>query len=298
MRRPLSIAARIAALTIALFVCFAVAAGVSGVGDSSRTPGEATTGTAPLLVLCLLDTLVLTHIVLRSRWTGWRLVAAVFVVFYGSSTFMSQIESAVFVTRLPPGMLPRLLLMGALTVVPYSALAVLWLGKWNAGTATTEPTNERLVMTAGEWTWRLALIALAYLVLYFTFGYFIAWQDPAVRDYYGGVDEGSFLAHMESVIRDMPWLVPFQILRGILWALIALPVVRMMKGWWPETALAIGLAFAVLMNAQLLLPNPFMPEPVRMRHLVETASSNFIFGLFVGWLFTRRHESRRVAVTA
>jgi hypothetical protein len=25
-----------------------------------------------------------------------------------------------------------------------------------------------------------------------------------------------------------------------------------------------------------------MPEPVRMAHLAETASSNFVFGLFVG----------------
>ena len=60
---------------------------------------------------------------------------------------------------------------------------------------------------------------------------------------------------------------------------IALPVVRMMKGAWPETAPALSLLFAVVMNAQLLLLNPFMPQTVRMSHLIETASSNFVFGL-------------------
>jgi hypothetical protein len=28
----------------------------------------------------------------------------------------------------------------------------------------------------------------------------------------------------------------------------------------------------------LLLPNPLMPREVRMAHLLETASSNFLFG--------------------
>ena len=124
------------------------------------------------------------------------------------------------------------------------------------------------------------------MILYFSFGYFIAWRNPAVREYYGGTDPGGLLAQMRSVVRDTPWLVPFQIFRGLCWAAIALPMVRMLKGDWRETALAIGVTFALLGNVQLLLPNPYMPEPVRMAHLLETASSNFLFGLLVGWLMT------------
>jgi len=131
------------------------------------------------------------------------------------------------------------------------------------------------------------VIAVVYVTLYFTFGYFIAWKDPAVRAYYGGSDEGNFLAHMRTVMRDMPWLIPLQVLRAMLWTALALPVVRMMKGRWQETALSLGLLFSVVMNAQLLLPNPYMAEAVRMTHLVETATSNFIFGLLIGWLLTR-----------
>ncbi|OLD49726.1 MAG: hypothetical protein AUI63_02160 [Gemmatimonadetes bacterium 13_1_40CM_2_60_3] len=70
----------------------------------------------------------------------------------------------------------------------------------------------------------------------------------------------------------------------------------MLKGQRTETVLAIGLLFSVVMNAQLLLPNPYMPEPVRMAHLVETASSNLIFGVFVGWLLTQRHAFAKVAI--
>ena len=145
------------------------------------------------------------NLILRSRWTGWRLVAAVLVVFYGVTTFMPQIESAVFLTQLPPGTVPRLFLMGALIAAPFSLLSVPILGKWKSGTATLEP-EPRLAMEPGEIVWKLGVIAIVYVILYFTFGYFIAWQNPAVREYYGGVDNG-FVAQMRTILRDMPGLV-------------------------------------------------------------------------------------------
>ena len=287
MKTAAFVVLRVIALTIILFICFGVAAGVVGLAGNSQTSGQPGAGALPLLTVCFLETAVLTYLILRSRWSGWRLSAAVFFVFYGVTTFMAQIESAVFLTRLPPGVLPRLFLMGALIAAPFAVLAVLILGKWKGGAIYTPP-NSRLVLPARDWAWKLVVIAVVYLILYFTFGYFIAWRNPAVREYYGGTDPGSFLAQMGTVLRDRPWLIPFQIVRAMFWVALALPVIRMLKGQRSETALAVGLLFAVVMNARLLLPNPYMPEPVRMAHLVETASSNFIFGVFIGWLLTQR----------
>lgn len=243
-----------------------------------------------LLTVCFLNTIVLSYIILRSRWAGWRLIATVFFVFYGVMTFISQIESVVF-HILPPGMLPRLFLMGVLIAAPFSPLAVIILGKRKADTATAGEPNSRLLMPKKEWAWKMAVIAIAYVIFYSTFGYFIAWKNPAIQAYYGGIDEGSFFAHMKTVLISTPWFLPFQALRAMLWMLLALPVIRMMKGRWQETALAVGLLFAVLMNSQLLLPTPLMPEVVRMTHLIETASSNFIFGYLIVWLIHRHHSS-------
>jgi hypothetical protein len=295
MKTAAFVVLRVVALTIILFICFAVAAGAVGFAGNPQTSGQSGGGAIPLLAVCFLETVVMARLILRSRWTGWRLIAAIFFVFYGVTTFMPQIESAVFLTRLPPGMLPRLFLMGALIAAPFSVLAVLILGKRKAEIVSDEG-DSRLVMPASDWAWKLAVIAIVYVILYFTFGYFIAWRNPAVREYYGGIDPGSVVSQMGSVVRDTPWLIPFQVLRAMCWVALALPVIRMMKGQWPETALSIGLLFAVVMNAQLLLPNPYMPEPVRMAHLLETASSNFIFGVFVGWLLAAPHRYTRVAM--
>jgi hypothetical protein len=295
MKTAALLVGRVIVLTIVLFICISLAAGVVGQPPGSSAPEPSGSAALALVIVCVLDTIVLTHFILRSRWTGWRLAATVFLVFYGVSTFMAQIESAVFITRLPAGMLPRLFLMGALFAAPFSALAVLILGKRKA-TDLDVRENSRLVMPRNEWVWKLAVIAVVYVILYFTFGYFIAWKNPALREYYGGIDPGGFLTQMGTVVRDTPWLIPFQILRAMFWTLLALPVVRSLTGPWQETALSIGFLFAVLMSALLLLPNPYMPESVRMSHLVETASSNFIFGMFVGWLLTGPHTSAKAAM--
>jgi hypothetical protein len=295
MKTAMFVVPRVLALTIILFICFAAGGAVVGQHANAQTPEQAGGAALTLLAVCFLDVLVLTHLILRSRWTRWRLAAAVFFVFYGVMTFMSQIESAVFLSsRLPAGMLPRLFLMGAVIAAPFSILAVLILGRMEARSVDTEQRS-RLVMPASALAWKLVVIALAYLILYFTFGYFIVWRNPVALAYYAGVDEGTLFAHMGAVLRDTPWLVALQVVRAMCWVALAVPVIRMLKGQWPETALAIGVQFAVLMNAPLLLPNPYMPEAVRMTHLVETASSNFIFGVLIGWLLTRRQARPRVA---
>jgi hypothetical protein len=282
------IAIRLVVLTVLYFILFAaVSAALLPSVPEQPAPAQAGGALAALLAVSLLNTLVLGYIILRSRWVGWKLILAIFFVFYGVMTVMPQIETAYFVTRLPPGMLPRLFLSGAIIAALFSPLAVLILGKSRSNHASASNRNSRLNMPVGHWVGKLSLIVVAYLIIYFTFGYFIAWKSAAVRAYYGGSDPGSFLAQMSSVVGDTPLLLPFQALRALLWTAIAVPIIRMMKGQWWETGLAVALLFAV-MSSQLLLPNPLMPQEVRLVHLVETATSDFLFAWLIvfvlrGW---------------
>jgi hypothetical protein len=286
MRATVLIAIRLLVLSFSYFICFA-AVSAALLPSIPEQPASSPSGSAlvALLTVSLLNTLVLGYLILRSRWAGWKLILAIFFVLYGVTTVMPQIETAFFVTRLPPGMLPRLFLSGAIIAALFSSLAVVILGRRRSN--SSESNRGRLDMPLGEWVAKLALIVIAYSIIYFSFGYFIAWKSAAVRNYYGGSDPGSFLAQMSSVLRSTPLLVPLQAARAILWTIIAVPVIRMMKGQWWETGLAVALLFAVVMSSQLLLPNPLMPEAVRMVHLLETATSNFLFGwvvvLVLGW---------------
>lgn len=289
--------ARLIALTVLYFICFAVAAAAlipTPGPPASQADNAAVLGA--LLAVSFLNTVVLGFTTLRSRWSGWKLMLTVFVVLFGVTTVMPQIETAVFITALPKGMLSGLFLAGAVLAGLYAPLAVLVLGKLRA-TSPDALKGSRLNLSAVEWVWKLSVIAVVYVAIYFTFGYFIAWKNPAVRAYYHGSDPGSFWAQIRNVLHDSQWLIALQAGRGLLWAALAVPVIRMMKGRWWEAGLAVALLFAVVMNSQLLLPNPLMPTAVRLTHLLETASSNFIFGWFVVWLLAGRKRSSEAPTT-
>jgi len=292
------IALRVAALSVLYFVCFAaVAAVLLPLAPGVQPASDPVTAACALLVMTASNSVVIAYVVRRSHWSGWTLAAALWLVLYGVTTVMPQIETAYFVTRLPVGVLPRLFLSGAIVTALISPLAVKLLGRWRQGATGIE--SPRLQLTAREWVARLAIVVAAYLVLYFGFGYYVAWQSEAVRSYYGGVDPGSFTAQFRTVVRDTPLLVPLQVLRALLWVAIAVPVIRMTTGPWWQAALCVALLFAVVMNTQLLLPNPYMPRDVRLAHLVETASSNFIFGwVLVATLLWHRGGTPMRAATA
>lgn len=276
MKSPILTAIRFLAVTILYFGSFAVVSGaLLSTAAQENAPADAGATLIALLVVSLLNAAVWTYVIRRSSWAGWRLVLTVFLVFYGANTLMPQIETAYFVTRLPPGMLPRLFLAGIIIAAVFAPLAVLILGKRRREARLTP-----VKILAGNWAGKLVLIVIAYLFLYFTFGYFIAWRSPAVRAYYGGGDPESFLTQIASLIRSEPMLFLLQAVRALLWTAIAMPVIKMMKGAWWEAGLAVALLFAVV-NSQLLIPNPLMPPAVRMAHLVETATSNFIFGWLI-----------------
>jgi hypothetical protein len=267
----------ILAVTIVYFGSFAVVSGALLAPTAGQpSPAEASATLVALFLISLINAAVWSYLILRSSWTGWKLILTVFLLFYGVSTVQPQIESAYFISRLPPGMLPRLFIAGLIMAAVFAPLTVLILGKARSST----DGSSALTMNTSAWIGKLSLIVVAYLVLYFTFGYFIAWRNPAVRSYYGGSDPTGFIAHITSLLRTEPLLFLLQAARALLWTAIALPVIRMRKGEWWETGLAVALLFSV-MTSQLLLPNPLMPADVRMAHLVETASSNFIFGWLV-----------------
>lgn len=284
---------KIVALTIIMFAAFAAGFTISGLSatEGGAEGQEADEGSVAgiFFIVCLLQTVVLSYVIIRSRWYGWKLVGAVFLAMYGLMTVVTQIESIVFLgSQLPEGMVGKIFVVGAVAAGIFSPAAVLVLGKMK------RPSEERVlegrtVMPASEWLWTLAAMGGAYVILYFVFGYFVAWKVEAVRDYYEGTDPGNFFSQMMVIWETVPWMFGLQFFRGLLFAGFALALILTFSGGRLEAAIAVGLLFSVW-TVQLLLPNPFMPDAVRMSHLIETAPCNFIFGFLAGWLLSRRRK--------
>ena len=283
-------------LMFVLFILFFMIGSMTVAGqmpdNAISEPGlvSAITG---LFIIALANLLVISALILTSRWNRWKLAVSLALAYYGAVTFLMQIETWYFLSSISvsPQLLLRLFLMGIPVAFLFIPLAVWILGKGRA-IENTLP-NQGLVMPTKQWIWKLAAIAIAYLALYWGAGYFIAWQNPELRAFYG--QPGAplpFFTHTANTLRHEPLLFPFQILRAQLWVLCALPVIRgsRVNPWW--TALLVGLFFSLPQNVAHILANPLIPiASVRLSHMIETASSTFIFGTIVVWLLHREHHS-------
>src|SRR5215470_11670026 len=129
MKANLILGLKFLALVILYFVLFAViSATILPRLQQSSADYEPLSVLSALLLMSILNAGLLTYITVRSRWSDWKLIVTLAVVFFGVATFMPQIETAVFVRTLPSGFLSRLFLAGFLFSCLYAPLLVLLAG--------------------------------------------------------------------------------------------------------------------------------------------------------------------------
>jgi hypothetical protein len=214
------------------------------------------------------------------------LIAGLTFAFYGVQTVVGQIEAVVFLTplgeRWGAGSIPVLtmplnfilsqfMIGAALAIVGVPVAALLFGKAKRGGEGSAARVNPGI--TGLEWAWKLGAVIVLYELLYFGFGYYVAWKDPAVLAFYQGTDPGSFFAQMRNVATETPTLIPFQALRALLWAAFSLPVIRMLRHKPWLGALLTGLFVSLPMNVPHIVPNPYMPTAVRTAHFIETPHS-------------------------
>lgn len=290
-------------LTIWMAVLFSVGSTYLGPQMAkSLAPAEANFAGLALLIVCAVDTLLLGIFILTARFYGWRLMLITALLYYGIKTFQANIEAAYFMVNLTADLIPKLFTMTLPITLFWPPLAVWLLGKARQPAAQPAAASPLPQASPQTWAWKIALLGVVlYPLLFFAFGYYVAWQNPAVRAFYQGTDPGSFLAQMRHVLGSDPLVLPFEFLRGLLWVGLALLFLWSMRQRPWLATLLLALFFALIENDTHLFPNPLMPTVVRQTHFVETASSNFIFGISVAVLCLwspARNASRRTPVSA
>ena len=284
---------RFALLLLLFFILFVIGSmAVSGLlPDIASEPGPVPKDIG-FLIFGVLNTLLIIAMILSSRWYGWKLTLVLAFAYYGAVTFLTQIETWYFLSEVTvtAEILQGLFIMGLPIAFIYIPLAVLILGKRKAketvaNVATARIPKKQLML-------KVIAIALVYIALYWGAGYFIAWQNPDLRAFYGS--PGAILPFWEQTANTFndSGLFPFQFLRGLLWTLCAVPIVHSSKLKTWHTAVLLGLFFTIPQVLGLILENPLMPSAsVRLSHIIEGFASNFTFGLIIVWLLHREHTS-------
>lgn len=247
-----------------------------------------------LLVVCAGTVMVMMWTIHSSRWYGWKLMLAMSFAFYLVLTVVTQLEAWYFLYGISvgPELMSRLFIQGIPIAFLFIPVTILVLGRVRAR-ETESP--EVAPMPLKEWLWKLGVIYLAYLVLYYTAGHFIAWQNPEVRVFYGSPGDAlPFFQQMMHIFSTDPWLTPYQLLRTFIWVAGAYIVIRGSRLPLWQTALLVGLLLSVPQNIGHLIPNQMIPlNSVRMSHMLETAPSTFIFGIIVTWLLYPKYMFKK-----
>ncbi len=283
---------RLALASIAMLVAYMLSTMVMGEANTIMTPEEASQAGRALIFVSLIDALVLSFLIVRSSWHGLKLVGAVIIVHFGVETFMTQIETVYFnsAVQMETAVLVGVVAAGALRALIFAPLAVSIFGKIKK---SVPPEEKRAATVPSEWGKRFAALAVFYFVVYFMFGYFVAWQWEETRLYYTGTTAiKPFFTHFRDLfLTEDPLIIPFQLLRGALWTSLAFAIVRMMKANRWEVSLAVALTFAVPIALPLaLFPNPYMPAMVARSHFFEILTSMLLFGGIAGWVMYRNEE--------
>ncbi len=237
-----------------------------------------------VLLVCSLNSAALIIWIRGSTLSGFALIANTFFIFFACMTVMPQVETYVFVSR-SSGIIRTAVIMGLVVCGLWSLAAVPILNRWKQSESSTGPWRA-FDQSASKLIGLVGVSAVSYVILYLLFGYFVAWQNDELRALYGGGDVIGFWQHISS--RPV-WnrVIPLQLVRGIAWTVLCLLMLRSLSGSLIQRTICVALVFSVVMNAQLLIPNPFMSSPVRLIHFVETAASNFLFGAFCVQLWGR-----------
>jgi hypothetical protein len=216
---------------------------------------------------------------LRSEWRGWKLFGALFFV-RAIVEFANWIEGALYLPNVGIGW-SGFIVYEMLTA---AVAAVLWLMVFRGApvleSSNNHPIPHRAIL---QLVWRFVLCSAFYVFLYFVAGTIIF---PFVRDYYA-------TQHIPSPGQ----IISLQFfLRGPLFILVCLTLLRMFRLPYLSGALAVGVAFTFMSGvAALIMPNGIFPDTVRWAHFWEVSTSNLVFGIVVGWLWGQAQRVRHLA---
>ena len=236
----------------------------------------------PMLFLAVSNAIIVLAVgwaALRSDWRDWKLLGALFFV-RATVDFANWIEGALYLPN--AGIEWRGFIVYELLTAAVAAL--LWLVVFR-GAPVPGSTNEHPIphRSFSQMAWRFVLCSAVYVFLYFLAGTIIF---PFVRDYYA-------TQHIPSPGQ----IVTLQFfLRGPLFILVCLMLLRMFRLPHLSGALAVGLAFTFISGvAALIMPNGIFPDTVRWAHFWEVSTSNFVFGVVVAWLWGQAQQVRHLA---
>ena len=187
-------------------------------------------------------------------------------LYWGLSYVSNLIEALYF--RVIPILDAKRSAIGGLAIALLAACILEWLAP-----AKSRQQHHRVRPAPHLW-WRIPLLALLFFVIYLSAGIAI---NPWIKSFY-----------QNRPLPSLGQLAALQFCRGLLDLACIFPLLRR---WAYSRQRAVWLSacvFTVLCGwGPLLLPNRFLPTPIRLAHSFEMGASGIAFGIITAMLLLR-----------
>lgn len=265
----------------------AVGAGIGGALIASlempvpESPGQAGPQIAGLLLLTASFVLAAGLIPLARRlqgsyWLRWLILAALCYVCLGLA---SPLEGAIFtklggMESIPVLFLPLCLLFAA-------AVAALFKPVRSGVSPVTTARRFFRERTPLQWAGRLLAAGFAFPVVYWTFGLMVA---PFVMPYY---EQGQFALSVPS-----PGVIVLtQFARGLLFLAASVPILTLWSGSRRQLALALGLAFTMLVGFFGMIQSYWLAPTLQILHNTEIFVDSMVYASAITLLLARKDRT-------
>lgn len=231
-------------------------------------------------------------IIRNAKLSGIKLSVRLFGVFFFVQYFMTQIETLFFGSAFSVLTKIDTVLIMLVGIVPLLGAVPLSVKFFQNKNGTYSPNTKVAIK---DMLVRLGGIGILYLCVYMLFGYFVAWQFEELRLFYTGSSEMlSFWGQMANNVKTNTIIIPFQILRGILFGIAIIPIKNMVDK--SKLSFVISVCLLYLCTAiVLIIPNVLFPDQVRIAHLIEMSSSMLLFGVIAGMILWGSNRGKKLA---
>lgn len=253
----------------------------NAITQSSPPPDNNPSAALAFLSVCMFNSLLVSILIWSTRvYPGRTRWIAIIIFCFTTQFFLTQMETYFFskILGITVSQITGILISGCVMVVLTTTVGIVLMDKMFKTGARAPLKFE----SAGWSKLILPLILLAsvaYPLIYLVFGYYVAWQNETLRIFY---TQSSAINPFSTQLKDALFngIYLFQILRGIIWVAVSVPVILMLQRIGLLQYLFVGFLSA-LPATLLLIPNPYMPAEVAITHFIETSASNFLWGVLI-----------------
>jgi hypothetical protein len=240
-----------------------------------------------LLIICFWISLTIFYTTKKSHHTSRHTTLSLCFSLFFIYAVMTQIETLLWGNVYASLSAVDILFIVIGNVIPIIVAVLIGAKLFGNNFQPSRYSREPKKFTVIEVIVKLLLTGFFYMLIYFVFGYLVYWRMGASHVFYNGDNHNTgFIAKIIETWNDVPQVYLIEFARGLLYGIFVFPVINIFR----RRSFPLLISLVLLLTTPviyLLVPAFLFPNIVRIGHLGQIASTQFLFALTTWLVFDK-----------